>query len=193
MTPDELLQQWMVHHGELSADLRERFLTRSEVADLAGLPRGAVEAALPVGPRLTAILREARRIAYQRDQEVAEALEEFRRKRLAASPPTVLPRATPRPAKARLRCRTCNRTFVDQLSPPPSCHRCGPESVEPVCPSCGGTGRFDLGGRCARCYDARGVAAESAGAGARGPEGVDVRSPDRRKRPWTGQSVNRPD
>lgn len=193
MTPDELLQQWMVHHGALSAELRERFLARREVADLAGLPQGAVEEALLEGPRLTAILREARRIAHRRDQEAAQVLKELQRQRSASSPSAVSPRATPKPVKVRVLCRTCDRTFVDQLLPPPSCHRCGPESVEPVCPSCNGTGQFHLGGRCARCYDARGVAAEAAGASARGPEGVDVRSPDRRKRRWTGQSVDRPD
>lgn len=194
MKPDEILTQWEEHHQPLTDSQRELFLARDEVAELADLPRGIVEMAIWHSPKLSRILREASRIARERDDEAARTIEALKRHSQAT---TSVNRTSPAPAvafKIKYGCRACGREFVDRFGAGVRCRRCrSHENVHPVCRSCGRVGDTALLGWCRPCYEVSQVAFQAAGPGARGPEGVDTKNPDRRKSRWTAQSLDRPD
>jgi hypothetical protein len=192
MDAREILRQWEAHHRPLSDIHRKTFLARSEVVRLAELPRSAVEQGLLVGPKLTAILREARRIARSLDDEAERAITLLRlsQREVMARPPH-LEVAIP---KVKYVCRGCAGEFVDERRLTVGCRRCGTSAeVRPVCRGCGQAGDWRWRGRCQRCFDAASVAADEAGPTARGPDGTTARNPDRRKGRWTGQHLDRPE
>lgn len=119
----------------------------------------------------------------------------------SASAPLPKVRAPQRPSskqsvKRRYACLGCKREFVAARTgvDPVICRSCGHgHAVSQVCRGCNKPGLTLLGDRCDRCREARQIAAEAAGRGTSGPEGVPARASGRPKRAWIGQNIEGPD
>ena len=183
LNPGAILRRWVERYGPLSTGHQQQFFDRTEVAQLAKLPRRDVEEALLVGPRLVYILRRARELQEQRTKPA----------RISPAPQTQVRQPRP-PQKRPLICVTCQRQFVAALDDTTTCRRCGTgNGIRLACRSCGNVNDSRTADRCLTCLEARATATSEAGPGAQGPPGVTARSPDRRRRAWTGQLPDRPE
>ena len=58
----QLLAEWEAVHGRLTSELREKFLARQELEELALYPEGVIRRAIKNQPRLKKILAKARKL-----------------------------------------------------------------------------------------------------------------------------------
>ncbi len=178
----EIMKAWIEHWGELSPKSQAVFMETDEFRQLALIPREFGLNAIIKFQRREDILREARRLQKERENQDKSILHEafLERKRLweakrdvrgsdkkrakRASPVRASPVRYAEKKKASRRkykfcCRTCNRSFFADEKPWPRCRKCRNDSaIVCVCSSNGCQKEFP--GRkvlayCDRCEDER--------------------------------------
>ena len=178
----EIMKVWIEHWGELSPKSQAVFMETDEFRQLALIPREFWLNAIIKFQRREDILREARRLQKERENQDKSTLREtyLERKRLLeakrdvrgsdkkrakrASPVRASPVRYAEKKKASRRkykfcCRTCNRSFFADEKPWPRCNGCQNDS-KVVCVCSGDGCQTVFPGRevlayCDRCEDER--------------------------------------